>query len=636
MCGLFGELTWGGLAEAPAPALEPVLEALRRRGPDGKGVHQASGPGWRARLAHARLKIIDLSERAAQPMSSPDGRFVVAFNGEIYGYRELRRELEAAGRRFTSDSDTEVLLAALEAWGAGALARLDGIFAFVLLDRADGSLLAARDHLGVKPLYYHAGPGLFAAASEVRAILASQRVGFEPEPAAVASYLAFGSVSGPVTALAGVRELPPGHLVRVDTRGVRLERYWSPNLEVHPPVANRAEAAAEVGRRLSDAVAAQLVADVPVGVFLSGGMDSGALVALAAERRGGDVDAFTVGLPEQDAGLDESAEARRRAEAFGVRHHLLVLTPDEALASLDDWIAALDQPSIDGLNSYVVSRAVRRAGVTVALSGTGSDELFGGYPHLRRTPLQRQGLRALRLAAAALGPVGPLARLVRGRSIRLDKALAVASGGDTAEQYAAQRALFLLRENPELVAPAHRAAWCAASNRAWLSGLADGLDGDAALRVLELQNYLPNTLLRDTDVMSMWHGLEVRVPFLDHRLVEFVLSLPPSWNHRRGQTKPLLADAMRGRIPEQGPKRGFSLPFARWLRGPLRADAERRLGRLEWAGQFVAAAGARSTWRRLVAGDDSACSRVWAVYVLDRWLERGARDAGDAQRRPAT
>jgi asparagine synthase (glutamine-hydrolysing) len=623
MCGLFGELTWGQAAPAPPPPLDPVLAALAHRGPDAHGILVTEGAGWRGRLAHTRLKIIDLSDRAAQPMSSGDGRLSLVFNGEIYNYRRLRTELAAAGLHFRSDSDTEVLLAALQAWGEHALQRLDGIFSFALLDRRDGTMLAARDRLGVKPLYYLAADGLLAVASEVRALLACGRHAFRADPDAMASFLAFGSVSGPGTACLGIRELRPGHLLRLKQGRLVEEPYWTlPGSPARAAPGSEAEAAQRIHDQLSRAVQDQLVADVPVGVFLSGGMDSGALVALASEHRGGDVDAFTVGLPSEDRSLDESAQASSQAGASGARHHLLVLTPDDALASLEEWFEALDQPSIDGFNSFIVSREVRRAGVTVALSGTGADELFGGYPHLRRTRAQRLTLGALRACGGLFRPGALAWRALSGRDTRLDKLLLMAGSSDEAGLYAAQRALLVLQAMPALVAPSLRPAWCAQDARRFLSGHAEGAAGPAAQRLLELQNYLPNTLLRDADVMSMWHGLEVRVPFLDHALVELMLALPPEWNVRPPQIKPLLAAAMGGRIPAARRKLGFNLPFARWLRGPLRADVERRFGRLEWAGQFLTVQGVAPLWRRLLGGEDRAWTRVWAIYVLDRWLER--------------
>ncbi|MBL0278474.1 MAG: asparagine synthase (glutamine-hydrolyzing) [Anaeromyxobacter sp.] len=628
MCGIFAELTWGAASRrAPVP-IETVFRALDHRGPDAHGSTESEGPGWSARLAHTRLKIIDLSDRAAQPMSGEDGRHVLIFNGEIYAFRALRRELAELGYRFTSESDTEVLLAALRAWGAGALGRLDGMFAFALLDRQTGSLLLGRDRLGVKPLYYFAGDDRFVAASELRAVLAGGGLRFRSDEAAVASYVAYGSVSGPRTAAHEVLELPPGHLLRVEGGKATVERYWSPTMATEAQPGTVSLAAAEVRRRLMEAVREQLVSDVPVGVFLSGGMDSGALVGLAAELRGGDVDAFTVGLPGEDSHLDETDGAKAQALHSRVRHHVIRLSQDDALACMDDWFLALDQPSIDGLNTFVVSRAVRGAGVTVALSGVGGDELFGGYAHVRRTPLQLGLQAAARPAHRFLGPRSPAWKLLGGRSGRLDKALALAASVDASDRYAAHRALFVLPAVRSLVDPRYQAAWCDGGNRRLLSAAIGGADGSNSQMVLELQNYLPNTLLRDTDVMSMRNGLEVRVPFLNRALVELVLSLPARWVVQRGRIKPLLADAMGDMVRVQRSKLGFTLPFARWLRGPLRSDVERRLGRLEWAGEYLTVHGARIQWERLLAGDDRAWTRVWAIYVLDRWLEGMSRTRG--------
>ncbi len=626
MCGIFAAIEHGRDLAGPRWRTDAVLAALGRRGPDARGHLEAKGPGWTACLAHTRLKIIDLSDRAAQPMASKDGRHVLVFNGEIYAFAALRAELAGRGHEFISASDTEVLLNALREWGEGALERIDGMFAFVLLDRRDGTLLAARDRLGVKPLYYRSAPGGVALASEVRAVRAATGAEFQPDAVAVASFVAFGSVSGPATAAAGVSELLPGNLLRFGPGGLEVRRYWSPVGREEGADTSFPQAAGEVRRRLARAVREQLVSDVPVGIFLSGGMDSGALVALAAEAGGANVDAFTIGFPQDGASHDESDGARDHAAQAGVRHHVVEVTEADALGSVDDWFAALDQPSIDGLNTFLVAKAVRRAGVTVALSGLGGDELFGGYAHLRRSARRPRPSPLAPALERLLAPGSVVWRLLAGRGGRLDKALAMLAARDAAAAYAASRALFVLPAVPDLVAPAHRARWCGGGNRSLLTSTSTRGEGVRAQILLELQNYLPNVLLRDSDVMAMWHGLEVRVPFLDQALVDYVVAVGPGDLSGRAGIKPLLAAALGHHARPQHRKLGFSLPMARWLRGPLRADVERRLGRLEWAGEFLTTKGALARWRRLLGGEDRAWTRVWAIYVLDRWLEREHRD----------
>jgi asparagine synthase (glutamine-hydrolysing) len=306
------------------------------------------------------------------------------------------------------------------------------------------------------------------------------------------------------------------------------------------------------------------------------------------------------------------------------------VTEADALGSVDDWFTALDQPSIDGLNTFLVAKAVRAAGVTVALSGLGGDELFGGYAHLRRA--DRRPLPSFASAALErlLRPESAVWRLLAGRGGRIDKALAMLAARDAAATYSANRALFVLPAVRDLVAPSYRAQWCSGGNRSLLTSTSTRGEGVRAQILLELQNYLPNVLLRDSDVMAMWHGLEVRVPFLDKDLVDYVVDVGPGDLSGQSGLKPLLAAAMGHSARPQPRKLGFSLPMARWLRGPLRADVERRLGRLEWAGEFLTTEGALSRWRRLQGGEDRAWTRVWAIYVLDRWLEREHTRRGKA------
>lgn len=626
MCGIYGELVTGEAAREPAGSLEPVLAALHHRGPDARGTFAESRAGWRVRLAHTRLRILDLSERAAQPMASADASLRLVYNGEIYDFLPLRRELEGLGHVFRSSGDTEVVLAALAEWGPGALPRLRGMFAFALYDARDGSLLVARDRLGVKPLYFaHAGER-FAAASEVGALLAGGAVEFRPDPEAVGSYLAFGSVSGPRTMAQGVVELPPGHWLRFQDVRARMERYWDlPRRSERPP--SESDAVQEVRRLVRSAVRSHLAADVPVGAFLSSGMDSSAVVSCAAEVLPGRLDAFTVAFGEAGGALNEDAEAARLAASRAARHHVLVVEPSWCLDSLEDVLAALDQPSMDGVNTFVISQEVKRAGVTVALSGVGGDEVFGGYPNLRSAHDDAVAYGALRSLGPLLRVASRMGAPLAGRDVRVAKALALlASGGDPAAVYAVTRALFLLGDDAGLLSPDYAAQW-RGGNRAFLSSsIPPPGDLAEAQTAFELRNYLPNTLLRDTDVMSMRHALEVRVPLLDGPLVDFVLSLPTSYRFKRGRQKALLAAAFP-EVPKTPPraKKGFTLPFASWFQRELRGDVERRLARLEHAGEYVTTRGATALWRRFVSGESRLWTRVWAIYVLDRWLERQAR-----------
>lgn len=631
MCGFVAQVLPAGRMRAPS---EAISSALHHRGPDAKGVYEVEARGLSARLVHARLKIIDLTQAAAQPMEGRDPAVHLVFNGEIYRFESLRSELIRLGHVFRSRSDTEVLLRALEEWGPAALERIQGMFAFALWDGRDGSLLLVRDRMGIKPLYLACHDGGLTAGSEVRAVLAAGAP-FDIDLGAVASFLAFGSVGAPRTIVKGIQELPPGHLAVFRDGKLEVRRYWSPPRLSESP-GGEAAAAREVRRRLKESVRAQLVSDVPVGVFLSAGMDSTALATCASELRDRDLDTFTVVFRGADAAWSEEVEASRFAARLGVRHHLIPVEQDEALLHLDEIVGALDQPSTDGANSWVIARAVRGAGITVALSGLGADELFGGYAHLRSAQLHRGRYLAAEAFRPFLTFLSPLLNGIRRRDLRVEKALSLLSAAARPDEiYAARRSLLPQRMLEEL-ASGSVAGFCVNGGLSSLLSPSDldGREGLDAQTVIELANYLSNTLLRDTDVMSMQHALEVRVPFLDESLVEYVLTLPASWRVKPGAQKPLLSAAMPeiGRHTAGG-KRGFVLPFANWFRGALRADVDRRLTRLEHAGPYLRAPAVAQLWHRFLAGESRLWARVWAVYVLDRWIEEAGRLAGRSGRR---
>ena len=626
MCGIYGEVRFGVERRDPwrGGNLGSALACLRHRGPDASGSVEAYGPGWSARLAHARLKIIDLSDRAAQPMASPDGRYELVFNGEIYNYRALREELRGQGRSFRSESDTEVLLAALETWGEKILPRLEGIFAFTLLDRNDGSLLVARDAFGVKPLYYATVPGGVAISSELRCLLRALDMAVRVAEEGIASFLAFGSVYGPGTVVEGVCELRPGHLLHLTRQGVETRKWYTLSFDRTREPVDAGDSAREVRRLLAGAVERQLVSDVPLGVFLSGGMDSSALLAIAALTHRDAITAITVAFDDDLGSFNEDAIAAKFAQGLGVRHEVLRLREDWLLGSLDAVLASMDQPSVDGVNTWAVSRAVKDAGITVALSGLGGDEVFGGYSSLRHAFEWGRVYTAMRMLGGLSHACGTAAGWFLGGGVGSRKASALLRhsrfpGG----AYAVRRALFLPEDAADLVTPQVARLWKDKGLEGILyRTLPSGLPPAQEATVLEIENYMAFTTLRDTDVMSMAHALEVRVPFLDRLLVEYVLALPLEVRFQKGKQKPLLAAA----VPEilqivAVPKRGFTLPFEKWLVGPLRATVEGRLRTLHYTGQWIRPEGASKLFGEFVRGDTRLWSRVWGIYVLDRWME---------------
>lgn len=622
MCGICGG------TDITEEALARMSRALRHRGPDDDGAFT----GERVRLGARRLAVIDPAG-GHQPVHNENGTVTLVCNGEIYNHGALRDELIRRGHRFATRSDTEAVVHAYEEWGSACVRFLRGMFAFAVYDRRDPGaplLFLARDRLGIKPLYYADVGTRFLFASEVRALLASGLIPARLDPAALWAYLGYQTVATPHTLVAGVRSLPPGHALTVDCRGGIQELCYWDLLEWMEPAG--APCRERVRNLLEESVGLHLVSDVPVGIFLSGGIDSSSIVALV--RAAGQVPTtFTVGFSEAAASLDERHYARSVADRFGAEHTELVLNEDDLLDQVPDALGAFDHPSGDGVNTYLLAGAVRRAGFKVALSGLGGDEFFGGYSSFRRLERATRWLGVWRGAPAAVRTaVARLARRVAGRSGRRAKAATwLASDGSLAELYPVTRQLFLPDQRAELLSE----PW-----RSRLSGLPDpyvdllrkayartpGASLFSRIAFAEARTYMHDVLLRDTDQMSMAHGLEVRVPLLDHRLVQYLMTSPDAVNRHDGRPKRLLIESLADLLPAEivgRRKRGFTLPFEMWLRGPLGGYAGERLGpeRLGARGVFRADALTR-LWSRFRSGGRGVTwSRVWTLVALEEWLE---------------
>ncbi len=630
MCGICGICQ--ALPDDPESlrlATTRMTAALAHRGPDDEGVW-TDGVG-RASLGNRRLAIIDLSPAGHQPMADPSGQVVLTYNGEIYNFKDLRRELLAYGYRFRGNSDTEVILALYLRDGVEACRRLRGMFALAIWDSRSQKLVLARDRLGIKPLYYTSQNGRWVFASEIKALVASGLVRARLNLEALSAFLLLGSVPGPMTAFEDVCELPPATVAVIDgRRGAMLQRYW----EIPVPAetgagtdtASTNSAIAELSARLRDAVARHLVSDVPLGVFLSGGVDSSANVAMMREAGHARIRTFSITFPE--SALDEGPAAARFAARYETAHTAYEVQGKEVAADLDRVIAAMDQPTIDGLNTYYVSRITRESGTIVALSGLGGDELFCGYQSFQQAPR----LLAWQHVASHLGPArsvlgAALATLPFRRLVKLREGL---MGPATIQAaYLTVRGLFTSREVSDLLTPGPlRDAAQDLDAAAALGALAPALPDDpvVATGLLELRAYMHNQLLRDTDVMSMAHSLEVRVPFLDHPLVEFACALstrlradgrPPKW---------LLLRALGDKVPAEAGqrKRGFGFPMDEWLRGPLRYRVEDALRADRGIFRHEAVAAVRA---RFEAGQ-AHWSRLWALVVLSLWLRATGLSAG--------
>ena len=626
-----------------------MTAAMRHRGPDEEGflAGEARAPGLA--LGMRRLSIIDLAG-GSQPIWNETKDVAVIFNGELYNYRDLRERLSLCGHRFATQSDTEILVHAWEEWGEDSLNELRGMFASALLDLRERYatapiLFLARDPLGIKPLYYTQTPDGFAFASEVRALLASDAVPKRLSQDALTAYLLFGSVSEPVTLLEGVFSLPPGHrmLLHVPERRrvPRARPWWDPTIS---PAARDTRkprdlsgAAKKLRPLLEEAVGAHLIADVPVGLFLSSGLDSSGIAALAAKAQAG-IQSFTLTFP--GTAFDEADLARVVAKRCKTKHTEVPLSGDAVLARVDEALAALDQPTMDGINTYFVSWAARQTGLKVALSGLGGDELFAGYQTFADTPRLSKLIGASWFVPAVVRRMtAPLVAGLAARQGSRDagrKAAAAWVHPDALPHpYFFTRTLFPPGQVERIIEPRFRPSTVGADGVTleptwvgWLektAGEACKMEAAAGVSWLEMRTYMASTLLRDTDSVSMAQSLEVRVPLLDTQVVEFMGALPDAARRRPGMQKALLVEAMGDLLPQEilaQRKRTFTLPWEEWLRGPLRARVEASFADpAPSLAAYLRPGGVASVWADFLAGK-TTWSRPWSLYVLNEWCRQ--------------
>jgi asparagine synthase (glutamine-hydrolysing) len=619
MCGITGfvESSW-----VPAPVagdsrralVHRMCDAIRHRGPDDEGVLLEDGVG----LGMRRLSIIDLST-GHQPIHNEDRTVWIVFNGEIYNFRELRQQLESAGHRFYTGTDTEAIVHAYEQWGAAAIGRLRGMFGLAIWDRRSRTLLLARDRVGIKPLHYAEAGGRLYFGSEIKSILCAPDVSRDLDLDALDHYLSFLYTPRDRSIFRGINKLPPGHLLTWRDGRIDVEPYW--RLPADDTFAgSEAEATHELRAVLSDAVRSHLVSDVPLGAFLSGGVDSSLVVGLMAETSGARVKTFSIGFDE--AAFDELEHARRVARHFGTDHHELVVKPD-AIGILDDLIAHFDEPFADSsaIPTWYVSRMAREH-VTVVLSGDGGDELFGGYdryaPHPRVVAFDRYSPRALRRVAAIAARGMPHG--TRGKNFLRHV------GRDERGRYLDAIRFFGADERPALLSYDVRRALGDPDPE---TGLARHFERYAHLpwpsqmMRFDAETYLPEDVLTKVDRMSMAHSIESRVPLLDNDVVEFAFTLPSSFKIKAGRRKHILKEVAATLLPRDildRPKQGFGVPLSVWFRGNLRelfADtvlAARTLARGYFEEPFL---------RRMVAehlsGTRDHTLRLWQLVVFERW-----------------
>lgn len=630
MCGIAG-IVGQISADRMAASLRAMLSCQTHRGPDDSGFEVIETPRGMVGIGNRRLAVQDVSQHGHQPMPNADTGDVLVYNGEIYNVPELRSLLESTGHRFRGTSDTEILLRAYEQWGTGCVDRLRGMFAFALWDARRARLAIARDHIGIKPLYYAMLPaGGFAFASELRSLLAGGLLPFELDPRAVGGYLAYGAVQEPLTAVRGTSVLPPASWIELDAAGTILAEhcYWKlPTPDLSRSLVPREALVAEGREILEHSVKRHLVSDVPLGVFLSSGIDSTAVLGLAQRAAPGQARAFTVSFPD-DPRVNEASVARATAERLGVEYHECAVDHTTALRWAEGFLESADQPTMDGLNTYIISRAVREQGIVVALSGQGGDEVFGGYPSFRQVPrLLRWMERGSFIPPAARAALAGWAGAVAG-STRREKARDIAADcAELAAVYFQYRKLLSNRELSRLGVDAERLGLTPSFHLPEFAGERWVVPGDpvASVARLETMFYLQNVLLHDGDVYGMANSLEIRVPLLDRDLMEWAFRLPGSVLQRPGlPTKYLLRQMTREfYTPEQSalPKRGFTPPYSQWMLGPLRNTVEECLATVKNARVVLPAEVDRIYDRfRKQPHDRGAWTKVWCLVGLGKWL----------------
>ena len=623
MCGITGILNFKG-KPAGRSLIQSMTDAVAHRGPDADGFFIDN----EIALGHRRLSIIDLSEAANQPFIDNSGRYVMVFNGEMYNYQEVRRRLSEY--EFRTNGDSEVLLAAYIKWGAECIKYFRGMFAFAIWDKQECELLVCRDRMGIKPLYYYLDEEKFLFSSECRSILASglvkKRISFK----ALVEYLSFQSVSYPYSMIEGIMQLEAGSWIRLRKGTLEKKIYWDltsniPDFDFEDTkqVQNR------IRNLMFQSVERRLVSDVPVAAFLSGGIDSSAVVGLMAETGRNKPDTYTISFEEK--GFDESVYAALIAKKFNTNHTEILLRPSVLLEELRNALDAMDSPTGDGINTYIVSKAIREQGIKVALSGIGGDELFAGYPifsqylkiqqrsWLWRTPSFLRSLFAmgiiskgandrmsrlrqlLRLDSCSIENVYPLFRQILSPT-QIKEFLSLPGRSETMSSL--QKELYLKKKN------------------------LDQLSLLSQVSAAEYLGYTQHTLLKDTDQMSMAHSLELREPFFDQDLVEFVLAVSDT-QKRPSYPKSLLVESIKPLLPDeivQRKKQGFLFPWKFWMKNDLKGFCDNNIKHLSMR-PFIHGAALKAYWNRFLSGDERVrWAELWLFVVLEYWMEKNGVD----------
>lgn len=614
MCGICGTYDRSKQEELPS-LIRRVNDALSHRGPDAEGF-LIEGP---LALGHRRLSIIDLSAAANQPFEDASGRYVMVFNGEIYNFKEVRARLPEYP--FHTSSDTEVVIAAFAKWGPACLDLFRGMFAIAIWDRKEASLFLARDRFGVKPLYYYHDGDRLLFASEIRALLASGWVPRRINKPALTDYLKYQAFVSPLTIVEGVLEVQAGSYMLYQQGRLEQKVYW----DITQQRQDTGEDITQIRRRIREllyqSVERRLVSDVPLGAFLSGGIDSSAVVAIMSQVNPSATHAFTIGFEEKE--YNELPYAELVAKRFGVDHARVMLRPLDFLERLPDALDAMDTPSGDGLNTYIVSDAIKKDGMTVALSGIGGDELFAGYPQFKHFHALRRRAGLFDHSAWIRRAAGAFIPATDQRRTRLKHLLSAPASG-IAHIYPAFRQIQTSRSIRRLMnAGIQEANTLEQMLLDRQPGIAE-FEPLSQVSIAEYLGYTQSVLLKDTDQMGMAVSMELREPFFDNDLVEYVLNVPDRLKYP-GYPKQLLVESLDGLLPQEivfRKKQGFVIPYHVWMRNELRSFCEERIARLAARDHFSAAALPRY-WRQYLAGDRNIrWMDVWVFIVLEYWLEK--------------
>jgi len=619
MCGINGIYNLSEI-DNPKKIIHDMNAKSSHRGPDASGVYVDEFVAF----GHNRLSIIDLSENANQPFYSKDNRYTIVFNGEIYNYQEIKENLNYS---FETKSDTEVVLAAFIEWGEKCLYQFNGMFAFAIWDKVERQLFIARDRLGIKPLYYYDDNNTFVFSSELRSLLMSGVIEKKIDKTSFIDYLRYNTVHAPSTIIEGVKMLMPGHFIKLREDLFENKKYWDPNVNLNRASDNKSyeEVKKDVRCLLEDSVKSRLVADVPFGAFLSGGIDSSAVVALMSNVSDAKVKTFNISFAEEE--FSEAKYARIIAEKYNTDHTEIKLTPQDFLKELPEALAAMDHPSGDGPNSYIVSKATKESGITMALSGLGGDELFAGYEIFPRAVslLDKKWTYSFPVGVRKL--FGKVLTTVKS-SIASEKVVATLTQKylELPYYYPINRQVLMDADIKRLT---HKATL--PENAVTKIGM-ENVDVNAIgfkspflskVSYMEMNTYMQNVLLRDTDQMSMAQALEVRVPFLDHKLVEYVYGVDDKWKFPYSPKK-LLVDSLGDLLPEEivnRPKMGFVLPWEKWMKNELKEFCEENLKHLEKT-DLLNSDELWKMWQRFLKSDKKITwSRVWPLVVFGYWID---------------